>query len=114
MTGGARYVPDRGDVVWIDFDPQAGHEQAGRRPALVLSPAHYNAYMGLVVVCPITRQVKGLPFEVPMPPGLPIGGVVFVGHVKSQDWVARRVAFACRVPPSALNLVSATLLHFIG
>ncbi len=69
MSRKAAYVPDRGEAVWITLDPQAGHEQAGRRPALVLSPAAYNRRVGLALFCPITSQVKGYPFEVPLPAG---------------------------------------------
>ena len=64
------YVPRRGDAVWVDFNPQAGHEQAGRRPAVVLSPESYNGTVGLAILCPITNKVKGYPFEVAIPPGL--------------------------------------------
>jgi mRNA interferase MazF len=84
------YIPGRGDAIWITLDPQAGHEQAGRRPALVLSPAAYNARVGLTLCCPITRQVKGYPFEVPLPAGSPVSGVVGADQVKSLDWRARK------------------------
>lgn len=83
-----RYVPDAGDIVWLQFDPQAGHEQAGRRPALVLSPASYNGKTGLMVCCPMTTQVKGYPFEVPVAGARP--GVALADQVKSLDWVARK------------------------
>jgi mRNA interferase MazF len=86
------YVPERGDAVWITLDPQAGQEQAGRRPALVLSPAAYNGRVGLALLCPITSQVKGYPFEVAIPAGLPIRGVVGADQVKSLDWRARKAA----------------------
>ena len=84
------YVPRRGDAVWLHFDPQTGHEQAGRRPALVLSPESYNGRVGLAILCPITSQVKGYPFEVALPAGSPISGVVLSDQVKSLDWRARR------------------------
>jgi mRNA interferase MazF len=84
------YIPERGDAVWITLDPQAGHEQAGRRPALVLSPAAYNDRVGLALFCPITSQVKGYPFEVPLPAGMPVSGVVGADQVKSLDWRARK------------------------
>lgn len=93
-------------MVWISMNPQAGHEQAGRRPALVLSPASYNARVSLALMCPITSQVKRYPFEVELPHGLPVGGVVLSDQVKSLDWRARRAEFACRVP---LSVVDATL-----
>jgi len=92
------YVPARGDAVWITLDPQAGHEQRGRRPALVLSPAAYNRRVGLALVCPITSQVKGYPFEVSLPDGLPVSGVVLADQVKSLDWVARQCACICVLP----------------
>jgi mRNA interferase MazF len=93
-----RYVPSRGDVVWISFHPHAGHEQAGRRPALVLSPASYNGKVGLALLCPITSQVKGYPFEVSIPPGSKVSGVVLSDQVKSLDWRARKAELLCRVP----------------
>jgi len=96
------YVPDRGDVVWLSFDPQAGREQAGRRPAAVLSPALYNGRSGLALVCPVTSQVKGYPFEVAVPAGLPVSGVALADHVKSADWRARRAEFICRLPEAAM------------
>ena len=77
------YIPDSGDIVWITFNPQAGHEQAGRRPALVLSPAAYNGKVGLAILCPITSQVKGYPFEVLIPDGLEISGAILSDQVKA-------------------------------
>ena len=91
-------APDRGDVVWLLFNPQAGHEQAGRRPALVLSPAAYNQRVGLALICPSTSHVKGYPFEVPLPAGLPVTGVVLADQVKSLDWRARQARFIVTVP----------------
>jgi mRNA interferase MazF len=92
------YVPDRGDVVWISLNPQAGHEQAGRRPAVVVSPRSYNSKVGLGLFCPITSQVKGYPFEVAIPEGLPVRGVVLADQVKSLDWRAREAEFVARLP----------------
>jgi len=86
------YIPERGDAVWISLDPQAGHEQAGRRPSLVLSPSAYNGRVGLALFCPIASQVKGYPFEVPLPAGSPVSGVVGADQVKSLDWRARKAA----------------------
>ncbi len=83
-------APNAGDLVWLTFNPQAGREQAGRRPAVVLSPAAYNKRSGLALVWPITSQVKGYPFEVALPHGLPIAGVILADHLKSVDWRARR------------------------
>lgn len=94
----ATYVPDRGDVVWIALNPQAGHEQAGRRPAVVVSPRSYNGKVGLGLFCPITSRAKGYPFEVALPLDIPISGVVLADQVKSLDWRARRVEFAGRLP----------------
>ena len=92
------YVPDRGDVVWIALNPQAGHEQAGRRPAVVVSPRSYNAKVGLGLFCPITSRAKGYPFEVTLPRDLAVQGVVLADQVKSLDWRARRAELAGRLP----------------
>lgn len=83
------FVPDRGDLVWLDFSPQAGHEQAGHRPGLVLSPRSFNATAGLALVCPVTSRVKGYPFEVPLPARCAVQGVVLADQVKSLDWRKR-------------------------
>jgi mRNA interferase MazF len=91
-------APDRGDIVWISLNPQAGHEQAGRRPALVLSPFDYNSRTSLALLCPITSRVKGYPFEVLLPEGLPISGVVLADQVKSLDWEVRRVEKVALAP----------------
>jgi mRNA interferase MazF len=99
------YVPDRGDAVWITLDPQAGHEQAGRRPALVLTPAAYNGRVGLALLCPITGQAKGYPFEVPLPEGLAVTGVALADQVKSLDWRARQAARICAVPEEVVAQV---------
>ena len=92
------YVPERGDVVWISLNPQAGHEQAGRRPAVVVSPRSYNGKVGLGLFCPITSRAKGYPFEVAIPTGLPVSGVVLADQVKSLDWRVREAEFAVRLP----------------
>lgn len=92
------YTPDCGDVVWLAFNPQAGHEQAGRRPAVVLSPASYNGRVGLAILCPLTNRVKGYPFEVRVPPGLPVTGAVLSDQAKSLDWRARDASFVCTLP----------------
>lgn len=98
---GRRYVPSRGDVVWLSFSPHVGHEQAGRRPALVISPASYNGKAGLALLCPITSQVKGYPFEVGIPVGLEVSGVVLSDQVKSLDWRVRKAEFVCKLPSTA-------------
>lgn len=92
------YIPDRGDVIWISLDPQAGHEQAGRRPVLVLSPAAYNGKVGLALMCPITNQIKGYPFEVVIPSDLSVSGVILSDQVKCLDWQVRRAEFICTLP----------------
>ena len=84
------YAPDRGDIVWLQFDPQAGHEQAGHRPALVISPRAYNRKVGLALCCPITNQVKGYPFEVVLPAASKANGAVLADQVKSLDWRIRK------------------------
>jgi mRNA interferase MazF len=99
------YVPERGDAVWITLDPRAGHEQAGRRPALVLSPSAYNGRVGLALFCPITNQVKGYPFEVPIPAGSPVKGVVGADQVKSLDWRARKATRIGTVPEAVVEQV---------
>src|ERR1051326_3048845 len=96
------YIPERGDAVWITLDPQAGHEQAGRRPALVLSPAAYNGRVGLALLCPITSQVKGYPFEVALPEGLAVSGVALADQIKSLDWRARKAARICEIPEDVI------------
>ncbi len=99
------YVPERGDLVWLTFKPQAGHEQAGRRPAIVLSPQSYNGKVSLALFCPITNQNKGYPFEVALPPGLPISGVVLADQARSLDWNARNVTFICHAPSAITTAV---------
>jgi mRNA interferase MazF len=98
-----QYLPDRGDAVWLTFDPQAGHEQSGRRPAVVLSPRSYNYKAGLAHICPVTSQVKGYPFEVILPAGLPLKGVVLADQVRSLDWRARRASRICELPDATTD-----------
>ena len=99
------YIPAQGDLVWFDFDPQPGHEQGGRRPAVVLSPKAYNQLIGLALVCPVTSREKGYPFEVKLPVGLPVAGVVLADHVKSQDWRARRAERIGQLDETTLTAV---------
>ncbi len=98
MVSPATYVPDRGDIVRISLNPQAGHEQAGHRPAVILSPVVYNGKVGLALLCPITSQIKGYPFEVLIPAGLAVSGVVLADQVKSLDWRARDVELIDTLP----------------
>lgn len=104
-------TPDRGEVVWLDFTPQAGREQAGRRPALVLSPAAYNVKSSLILCCPVTNQSKGYPFEVPITPtnGTRVSGVVLADQVRALDWRARNVALIGKVTAECLAEVSAKI-----
>jgi mRNA interferase MazF len=108
-----RYVPRRGDLVRLSFSPQAGHEQAGRRPALVLSPSAYNGKVGLALFCPITSQVKGYPFEVPIPAGLGVQGVVLSDQVRNLDWRVRQAEFIGRFPDSAVRQVLALVTSLV-
>ncbi len=99
------YVPSKGDVVWLEFSPQAGHEQSGHRPALCISPLEYNRKVGLAIFCPITSQSKGYPFEVHLPQSIEIAGVILSDYVKSLDWKARKAKFVCSIPIKHLNEV---------
>jgi len=108
-AAGAKYVPDRGHLVWLQFDPQAGREQKGHRPALVLTPRAYNAKTSLAIVAPITSAVKGFPFEALIPAGAKIGGAVLCDHVRSVDYVERQAALIEPAPASLLAEVSGKL-----
>jgi mRNA interferase MazF len=108
----ARYVPEAGDIVWLYFDPQAGHEQAGHRPALVLSPAAYNGKTGLMLCCPMTTQIKGYPFEVLIAGDRP--SAALSDQVKSLDWVVRKASRKGRASPAELNEVRGKILALIG
>lgn len=108
------HAPARGDLVWIDFRSETGHEQAGRRPALVLSPAPYNERTGLALMCPVTSRVKGYPFEVPLPPGLGVGGAVLPDQVRNLDWRARVATSAGAAPAGVVAEVLAKLATLIG
>ncbi|EFI33415.1 transcriptional modulator of MazE/toxin, MazF [Desulfonatronospira thiodismutans ASO3-1] len=101
------YVPDRGHIVWLNFNPQTGHEQAGHRPALVLSPASYNGKTGLALFCPISNKIKGYPFEVMIKGHTSISGVALADQVKNLDWRARGLKFAASVDESILEDVIA-------
>jgi mRNA interferase MazF len=99
------YVPRCGDVVWITLNPQAGREEAGRRPAVVVSPQSYNAKLGLAIFCPVTGQIKGYPFEVLVPAGLPVAGAILSDRVKSLDWRARKAELICALPARTISEV---------
>lgn len=108
------FVPERGDLVWITLDPQAGHEQAGRRLAVVVSPRAYNRKVGLALCCPITSRTKGYPFEVALPAKGEITGVVLADQVKSLDWRARRASKAGRLATQAIDEVIAKLMTLLS
>lgn len=95
-------VPKKGDLIWLNFNPQAGHEQSGRRPALTLTNSMFHSATGLLFACPVTSRVRGLPFEVALPPGLNISGVVLVHHARSVDWKARQAEVIEAVPEETL------------
>lgn len=103
------YIPKRGDAIWLQFNPQAGHEQAGRRPALVLSPESYNDKVGLMLCCPITNRVKGYPFEVNLPDDVDVTGVILADQLKSLDWKARKAEFIAKIPDKIVNDVLSKL-----
>jgi mRNA interferase MazF len=109
----ASYVPGRGDLIWLQFNPQAGHEQAGHRPALVISPVAYNRRVGLALCCPITSQVKGYPFEVALPSGLEVEGAILSDQLRSLDWRARKARRISRVPNEVLNETVGKLLALV-
>lgn len=105
----ATYVPDRGDVVWLGFSPQAGHEQAGRRPAVVLSPRRYNKPAGLALFCPVTHRAKGYPFEVSLPQDAPVTGVVLADQIRSLDWQERNAELIGQLDVETLSEIFARL-----
>ena len=107
------YIPERGDIVWLMFDPQAGHEQAGRRPALVISPKAYNSKTGLSLFCPITSQINRYTFEVGIPPGMPVSGVVLADQIKSLDWRARNADYICTLPSEITEDVIAKIMPLL-
>ena len=108
------YVPSRGDIVWMNFTPQTGHEQAGHRPALVVSPREYNAITSLALCCPITSQVKGYPFEVNLPANGAVTGVVLADQIKSLDWRSRRARFECSSSTKVINEVIGKVGTLLG
>ena len=114
MVSPQSYVPKRGDVVWISLNPQAGHEQTGRRPAVVISPQTYNVKIGLAIFCPVTNQIKGYPFEVIIPTGLPVSGAILSDQVKSLDWRRRNAELICTFPADVISEVLQNLHTFLS
>ena len=108
------YTPDRGDLVWLQFSPQAGHEQAGHRPALVVSPRAYNKKVGLALCCPVTNQAKGYPFEVPLPTGSKVTGVILSDQVKSLDLAAHKARRIARAPAEVVEEVLAKIAPLVA
>jgi len=109
-----KYVPDRGDIVWLNFTPQTGHEQRGKRPALVLSPKIYNEKTSLCICLPITSKIKGYPFEVALPKSLEIQGVILSDQIKSLDFVAREAEFICDAPKNVVENVQKNVFALVG
>ena len=107
------YIPSRGDLVWLQFAPQTVHEQSGSRPAVIVSPATYNGKVGRCLCCPVTSWAKGYPFEVPLPDGLQIAGVVLCDQLKSLDWKARNVSLIGALPGRAIRQIQAMVLVLI-
>lgn len=101
----ALYIPKHGDLVWLQFNPQSGHEQAGKRPALVISSQGYNGKVGLALMCPVTSKIKGYPFEVSLSQDLPIEGVILSDQLKSLDWQSRQATLICSVSAETLKEV---------
>ena len=104
-SGKKKYIPDRGDIVWLVFNPQAGHEQSGRRPAIVLSPKAYNSKVGLAIFCPITNKPTGYPFEVAVAIKDKVQGVILSDQVKSLDWIQRDAAFIVKASAKIVHEV---------
>jgi len=108
------YVPRCGDVIWITLNPQLGHEQSGRRPAVVLSPETYNGKTGLAILCPVTSQIKGYPFEVAIPVDLPVTGAILSDQVKSLDWRVRNAEPICTLPSETVSEVFQKLVTLLS
>ena len=108
------YIPDTGDIILLDFCPSSGHEQGGYRPALVLSPQEYNQKTELAVCCPITSQIKGYPFEVPIPGSCDTEGVILCDHLKNLSWKNRKAKYRGKVPLSTINQVRKILSTFLS
>ena len=109
----ATYVPARGDLIWLQFTPQAGHEQAGHRPAVVVSPSSYNRRVGLALCCAVTSQVKGYPFEVLLPEGLGVHGAILSDQIKSLDWRVRKARRIGSLPADVLQETVGKILALV-
>jgi mRNA interferase MazF len=109
----AAYVPARGELIWLQFNPRAGHEQAGHRPAVVISPSSYNRRVGLALCCPVTSQVKGYPFEVRLPPGLGVEGAILSDQIKSLDWRVRKARRIGMLPGDVLQETVGKILALV-
>lgn len=114
MVKNETYIPERGDIVWLNFYPRTVYEQSGRRPALVITPKKYNQKVGLAVFCPVTRHIKEYPFEVKLPIDMKIKGVILSDHAKNLDWKAREAEFIDKLPTEQLNETLAKLNTIIG
>ena len=108
------YIPDRGDIVWLNFTPQAGHEQRGKRPAVVISPKVYNQKSFMCICFPITSKVKGYPFEIELPNNLPISGVILSDQIKNLDYTKRDISFIAKAPSSVIKLLQKNILALVG
>ena len=114
MVENGEYRPERGDIIWLSFHPQLGREQTGRRPAIVLSPGEYNGKVGLLLACPVTSRIKGYPFEVVLPEGLPVSGAILSDQVKSLDWKARGAELAYHAPRKVIDEVLGKVSVLLG
>lgn len=99
----SKYIPKQGDIIFLNFNPQSGKEQAGKRPGLVVSDQGFNNLLGLLICCPITKQKKGYPFEVEIPKGIAIEGIILTDHMRSIDWRSRKAKFVCKAPEKTLE-----------
>lgn len=112
MVKNKNYIPKRGDIVWVDFNPVKGHEQAGKRPAIIVSPEAYNKKSGLVLICPITSQIKGYPFEVVIN-SEKIMGVVLVDQIRSVDWKERKISYISKMNQEEMDEITGKLIAIV-
>lgn len=113
-VSGKKYIPEQGDLIWIQFNPQAGHEQAGTRPAIIISPSSYNGTVGLALMCPITSKIKGYPFEVRLPAKFKITGAILSDQIKNLDWRARKAEFISKAPHEIISEVISKIKTIIA